>query len=320
MFRSLWRWLLSLDQPFPRKAAASPQNPPCQPEAIPPYRVFSRSLDLVVPAQDLDLVLGPMSVANRAAHDEAWQAFTGALQGWRTKVHLVALDAAARIINAMGTDAGSSTTFTILVDQSGSMRGQNMILAASSTDVACDFIIHLGASVEVLGFTTRSWRGGGSRKRWLFNLRQPRKPGRLCDLLHVIYRDAADRRASTCGSQLRPMLRPDLPKENVDGEAIEWAATRLRTRPEPKKILIVISDGAPVDDSTLLANGPDILDQHLREVVDELQRSKDIDIAAVGIGFDVSQYYKTSRTVRTPEDLGNALIGLIEDTVMARAA
>ena len=116
------------------------------------------------------------------------------------------------------------------------------------------------------------------------------------------------------------MLRPDLPKENVDGEAIEWAVSRLRARPEPNRILIVISDGAPVDDSTLEANGPDILDQHLREVIDQLQDSADIRVAAVGIGFDVGRYYANARTVRSPDDLGHILIGLIEDLIMAQPA
>jgi cobaltochelatase CobT len=280
------------------------------------YHVFTKDFDVVVRAEELDAVLGPLSPIDKVALDEAWAAFSAALLGWRTKVHLVALDAAERIKNVGGARPGARTAVTILIDQSGSMRGQAMLLAAASADVAADFLAHLGASVEVLGFTTVGWKGGKSRERWI-RCGRPSGPGRLCDLLHVIYRDAGDQRASTGGPNYGKMLRPDLPKENIDGEAIEWAAARLRTRFEPKKLLIVISDGAPVDDSTLSDNGPHFLDHHLRQVVEEIQSSPDIQIAAIGIGFDVSRYYKIARTVTSPSDLGPALIGLSEELMVS---
>ncbi|MCG8443987.1 MAG: hypothetical protein MI723_19465, partial [Caulobacterales bacterium] len=198
------------------------------------YRVFTRDFDIVVSVDQLDSVLGPLSDANHLSLEEAWSAFSGALQGWRTKTHLEALDSTTRILARSNAKALQETAATILVDQSGSMRGQNMLLAAAATDVACDFLVHLGVTVEVLGFTTVRWKGGKSRERWLRGGR-PWSPGRLCDLLHIIYRTADDRRASTGSWSFKSMLRPDLPKENVDGEALEWAASRLREREEPNK-------------------------------------------------------------------------------------
>jgi cobaltochelatase CobT len=279
------------------------------------YRVFTRKFDRIVRGDQLDSILGRQSLVDRHAHEQAWAAFQGALQGWRTTAHLAALEASERIRQVTDQATLADTAITLLVDQSGSMRGQSMLLAAAATDVAQDFLRHLGVSVEILGFTTTSWRGGRSRAQRRWRDMGPSKPGRLCDLLHIIYRSADDPRASTGGWSLRPMLRPDLPKENVDGEAIEWAALRLRARPERNKVLVVISDGAPVDDSTLLANDLGILDRHLRQVLESLQQAADIKVGAIGIGFDVDRYYATTTVVETPEDLGTGLIDLLERVV-----
>ncbi|WP_158595970.1 cobaltochelatase CobT-related protein [Oleomonas cavernae] len=165
----------------------------------------------------------------------------------------------------------------------------------------------------MLGFTTLSWRGGKSRARWLWT-RRPSQPGRLCDLLHIIHRSSDTQ--LHFGSSFRLMLRPNLLKENVDGEAIEWAVDRLRACPKTRKILVVISDGAPVDDSTLASNDLEILDRHLRQTVSTVEASTDIKIAALGISFDVSRYYATCTTIRTPEDLGTAMIGLLEQVLV----
>jgi cobaltochelatase CobT len=205
----------------------------------------------------------------------------------------------------------ADTAVSILVDQSGSMRGQSMLLAAASCDIAQDFLAHLGIAVEVLGFTTVRWRGGRSRERWTRSGRPP-APGRLCDLLHIIYRHAGDARASTGSWAFRTMLRPDLPKENVDGEAVSWAVSRLRSRPQTRKLLVVLSDGAPVDDSTLAANDFGYLDRHLREVVHAIEDAGDVRMVSVGIGFDPSRYYAASSVVTTSEDLGKSLIGALE--------
>ena len=279
------------------------------------YRVFTRSFDRVVTSAELDLVLGPLSPSHNAALEEAWAAFQTGLMAWRTKAHLMALDATERLRQCTTHEERADTVVSLLVDQSGSMRGQSMLLAAAAADIAQNFLGHLGCKVEVLGFTTVLWHGGRARRRWRWRLR-PRRPGRLCELLHVIYRSADDNRASTGGWAFRAMLRPDLPKENVDGEAILWAASRLRFRPEKRKSS-VISDGAAVDDFTLLANDPDILERHLLDVVRALTAEQDVELLALGIGFDVSRYYPTSSEIQTADDLGTALIGLLEQIIAA---
>ena len=279
------------------------------------YRVYTRDFDEIAEASGLDGVLGKLSPTDQAALEGAWSAFSGALQGWCTQLHLKALEATSRIKGAVDGAAIADTTVALLIDQSGSMRGQSMLLAAATADVAQDFLRHLGCSVEVLGFTTVRWKGGEARKRWLSRGRR-RNPGRLCDLLHIIYRSAGDSRASAGGWSFKPMLRPDLPKENVDGEAVEWAISRLRARPERRKILLVISDGAPVDDSTLMENDPGILERHLRHVIAEIQAAGDIQLGAAGIGFDVGRYYARAATVEVPEDIGAAVIGLTEQLLL----
>lgn len=282
-----------------------------KPPADGTYRVFTRDFDVEVEADQLPSVLGPLPEDQREAHERAWAAFSGALQGWRTEIHLRALEASARIRSRLPAAQRADTTVTILVDQSGSMRGQSMLLAAAACDVAQDFLSHLGITVEILGFTTVGWRGGESRKRWLRTGRSP-QPGRLCDLLHIRYRRADDVRASTGGPSFEPMLRPDLPKENVDGEAVLWAVSRLRSRLPTRKFLVVMSDGAPVDDATLAANDLGYLDRHLHEVVHAIEEAGDVRIVSVGIGFDPSRYYSTSSVVTTPEDLGQSLISALE--------
>lgn len=217
----------------------------------------------------------------------------------------------------MPTYARQVAVVALLLDQSGSMRGQSMLLAAAA-DVSQDFLAHLGCRVEILGFTTVSWHGGRARRRWAWRFK-PRLPGRLCELLHIIYRNADDQKASTGSWSFRSMLRPDLPKENVDSEALEWAAARLRARPEGRKIIVVVSDGAPVDDATLLANDPEFLDRHLRAVIRGIAEAGDIELAAVGIGFDVSRYYARSAVIQTAEDLGTALIGVLRETLIRRS-
>jgi cobaltochelatase CobT len=271
------------------------------------YRAYTKAFDRVVAADALDSVLGYLTATQAAALDEAWGLFQNGLTGWKTKVHLEALDAAQQLRRSTTDDERADTVISILIDQSGSMRGQTMLLAAAAADIAQDFLRHIGCKVEVLGFTTTSWRGGRPRKRWHWRLK-PRRPGRLCELLHIIYRSADDERASTASWNFRAMLRPDLPKENVDGEALEWAADRLKSRPERKKILVVLSDGAPVDDATLTANGQNYLERHLRAVISSLMSAGEIELGAIGIGFEVSRYYANSSVVQTAEDLGKELI------------
>jgi len=242
------------------------------------YRVFTRRFDRVVEAKALDLVLGPLAGADLDAVNDAWRQFAeGPEHGNESPV----------------AQSGDGAAFVMLLDQSGSMKGRPMVLAAQAIEIAVSALHAAGCAVEVLGFTTASWRGGWPRRLWNWMLR-PKQPGRLCELLHVIYRSADEQTAQLSETAIRSMLRPDLPKENVDGEAILWAADRLRSRPEGRKVLIVLSDGSPVDDSTQQANGPLYLDEHLASVLSQLKDEGDITVAAVGIGYDVSGWYPTS--------------------------
>lgn len=232
------------------------------------------------------------------------------LLAWRTKQHLHAAELAGVLRKAMSAEDRQDTVVCLLIDQSGSMRGQKALYCTAAVDVCQAFLAGLGMRVEVLGFTTVGWQGGRSRRRWASRGR-PRNPGRLNDLLHIIYREADDRRTGAEGPAFDQMLRPDLYKENIDGEALLWAAGRLRDRPERRKVLVVISDGAPVDDSTLLENDPACLHDHLIEVVAELERVADIELGAVGVGFDARSYYSRGMIEEAPEDIAIAIMGMV---------
>lgn len=280
------------------------------------YRAYTTKFDREIRANEIDSVLGSLRHDQLAALDSAWETLQTDLLPWRTGLHLIAADASSRIRAALTEAERHDTAISLLFDQSGSMRGQRMLFSAATADVVQEFLLTLGMTCEVSGFTTSRWRGGRSRSRWNWRFR-PRNPGRLNDLLHVIYQDAEDRRASTGRWDYRQMLRPDLPKENIDGEAIQWAAHRLSTLPNKRKILIVLSDGAPVDDATLTENRPDYLGDHLREVVENLVADGDIRIAAMGIGYRVHLFYPTSSYVEAPSELGAALITMIEQMLTA---
>lgn len=281
------------------------------------YKAYTTKFDVTVAAGDLDSVLGPLNVTDQLAVDAAWHELQTGLLPWRTKLHLVAAESAKRIRAALSSDQRSDTIVSLLFDQSGSMRGQKILFAAASADVVQEFLLTLKISVEILGFTTSKWKGGRTRTRWRWRFR-PKNPGRLNDLLHIIYKGIDDKRASTGDYSFRQMLRPDLTKENIDGEAIEWAAARLLAASESRKILIVLSDGAPVDDSTLMENGPTYLGDHLRNVVERLNADGRIELAAIGIGFRVHEFYAEADHVEAPDDLGIALINFVEKLLTAK--
>ena len=198
------------------------------------------------------------------------------------------------------------TIVTLLLDNSGSMRGRPIATAAVCAEVLGRTLERCGVRVEILGFTTRAWKGGLSRERWLANQRQPARPGRLNDLLHIAYKTAeAPWRRSR--RNLGLMLREGLLKENIDGEALEWAHSRLVARPERRKILLVISDGAPVDDTTLAVNGAGYLEKHLRDVVAGIEKWGQVELIAIGIGHDVTRYYQNAITINTAEQLAGAI-------------
>lgn len=199
------------------------------------------------------------------------------------------------------------TVVTLLLDNSGSMRGRPITMAALCGDILVRTLERCGVKVEVLGFTTQHWKGGESRKLWQEH-GEPDHPGRLNDLLHIVYKSAGTpwRRAR---NNLGLMLKEGLLKENIDGEAVLWAYDRLLTRLETRKILMVISDGAPVDDSTLSTNEANYLDHHLRQVITMIERRQEVELLAIGIGHDVTQYYSRSVVIKQIEELGDAVVG-----------
>jgi len=198
------------------------------------------------------------------------------------------------------------TVVTLLIDNSGSMRGRPISIAAISADILARTLERCAVKTEILGFTTRAWKGGQSREKWLAGGRPP-KPGRLNDLRHIIYKqaDAPWRRARR---NLGLMMREGLLKENIDGEALLWAHNRLMARPEDRRILMVISDGAPVDDSTLSVNSGNYLERHLRQVIGWIEAKSPVELIAIGIGHDVTRYYQRAVTIMDAEQLGGAII------------
>jgi len=198
------------------------------------------------------------------------------------------------------------TVVTLLLDNSGSMRGRPITLAAMSADILARTLERCGVKTEILGFTTRAWKGGSSREDWV-KAGKPSLPGRLNDLRHIVYK-AADEPWRRARRNLGLMLREGLLKENIDGEALMWAHTRLLARPEQRRILMVISDGAPVDDSTLSVNPGNYLEAHLRAAIEWIEKYSDVELTAIGIGHDVTRYYRRAVTITDSEQLGGVMM------------
>ena len=202
-------------------------------------------------------------------------------------------------------DETRDTVVSFLIDNSGSMRGQPISLAAMFTDILAQALERCHVSTEILGFTTRQWRGGQTAQNWRKD-NKPGDPGRLSDLQHVIYK-SADETWRKARSSLGVMLWPELLKENIDGEALSWAHQRLAGRQEKRRILMVVSDGVPADDATLTANPADYLETHLRRVVNSIETRSEVELLAIGIGHDVSKIYQRSVTITDSEQLGDAM-------------
>jgi cobaltochelatase CobT len=198
------------------------------------------------------------------------------------------------------------TVVTLLIDNSGSMRGRPISIAAISADIMARTLERCGVKTEILGFTTRAWKGGQARESWLAAGR-PAHPGRLNDLRHILYK-AADEPWRRAKKSLGLMMREGLLKENIDGEALLWAHSRLIARPEDRKILMVISDGAPVDDSTLSVNHGAYLERHLRQVIGWIEGKSPVELCAIGIGHDVTRYYARAVTIMDAEQLGGTMV------------
>ena len=203
------------------------------------------------------------------------------------------------------------TVVTLLIDNSGSMRGRPITIAAMSADILARTLERCGVKVEILGFTTRAWKGGQAREKWIAD-GKPSNPGRLNDLRHIVYKsaDAPWRRAR---KNLGLMLREGLLKENIDGEALLWAHNRLLGRAEQRRVLMVISDGAPVDDSTLSVNPGNYLERHLRDVIDFIETRSEVELVAIGIGHDVTRYYRRAVTIVDVDQLGGTMMEQLAD-------
>jgi len=294
------------------------------------YRVWDRELDQVVDAQelcsdeelsrlraDLDRQLAPLrSLVSRLANRLQRQLQARLTHGWLFDQEEGLLDTArlARVVADPFHPLSykrerdlpfRDTVVTLLIDNSGSMRGRPIQVAALSTEILARTLERCQIRTEILGFTTRDWMGGRARKQWRAQGR-PRNPGRLNELRHIIYK-SADTPWRRARKNLGLMLRKDLLKENVDGEALLWAADRLLARPERRRILMVISDGCPLDHATLDANPPDYLERHLRRTIAQIEARGAIELLAIGIGHDVTDYYRHALMLDDEERLGNAM-------------
>jgi cobaltochelatase CobT len=210
------------------------------------------------------------------------------------------------------------TVVTLLLDNSGSMRGRPITVAATCADILARTLERCGVKVEILGFTTRAWKGGQSREQWL-TAGKPPNPGRLNDLRHIIYK-SADHPWRRARKNLGLMMREGLLKENIDGEALDWAHKRLLARTEQRKILMMISDGAPVDDSTLSVNPGNYLERHLRYIIEEIETRSPVELIAIGIGHDVTRYYRRAVTIVDAEELGGAMTEKLAELFEEHAA
>ena len=296
----------------------------------PAYKVYSTKDDEVVPAEELcdaeelarlrayldQQIQQFSSVVSRLANKLQRRLLAQQNRSWSFDLEEGVLDVSrlTRII----TDPTAPLSFkqeddtefrdtvvTILIDNSGSMRGRPIMVAAVCADILARTLERCAVKVEILGFTTRAWKGGQARDEWIRS-GKPANPGRLNDLRHIIYKSAEApwRRAR---KNLGLMMREGLLKENIDGEALVWAHSRLMARPESRRILMVISDGAPVDDSTLSVNSGHYLERHLRQVIGEIEGASPVELIAVGIGHDVTRYYKRAVTIVDVEQLGGAM-------------
>ena len=308
-----------------------PQNDWSGQNAQPSYKPFTTEFDEVVDAETLcdaeelarlrlhlDQQLGHLqSVIGRLANRLQRRLLAKQNRSWEFDLEEGMLDAArlSRVVTNPAYPLSykrerdtefRDTVVALLLDNSGSMRGRPITVAAMSADILARTLERCGVKVEILGFTTRAWKGGQSRERWMA-AGKPASPGRLNDLRHIVYKsaDAPWRRARR---SLGLMLREGLLKENIDGEALLWAHERLLPRSEKRKILMVISDGAPVDDSTLSVNPGNYLEKHLREVIEYIETRSPVELTAIGIGHDVTRYYRRAVTIVDAEQLGGTML------------
>ncbi len=307
------------------------------------YKVFTTRFDETVRAEELcdaeeltrlrgylDKQLAPLQgVVGRLANRLQRRLLAQQNRGWDFDLEEGVLDPARlpRVVidpmSALSFMREKDTDFrdtvvTLVLDNSGSMRGRPITVAATCADILARTLERCGVKVEILGFTTRAWKGGQSREAWLA-AGKPATPGRLNDLRHIIYK-AADAPWRRARKNLGLMMREGLLKENIDGEALTWAYQRLMGRPENRRILMMISDGAPVDDSTLSVNPGNYLERHLRAVIEEIETRSPIELIAIGIGHDVTRYYRRAVTIVDAEELAGAMTEKLAELFEENAA
>ena len=309
--------------------AEAPQRP--MPRNLPdPYRVFTTKHDEVIKAEELcdtdeldrlrtyldGHMQGLSAVIARLANRLQRRLQAQQQRAWTFDLEEGILDT-ARLTRVITDPTGGltfkeeaetdfrDTVVTILIDNSGSMRGRPIMVAAVCADILARTLERCGVKAEILGFTTRAWKGGKSFGDWMA-AGKPASPGRLNDLRHIVYK-SADMPWRRAKRNLGLMMREGLLKENIDGEALEWAFGRLQRRPEQRRILMVISDGAPVDDATQSQNRSGLLESHLREVIDKIENRSDVQLVAIGIGHDVTRWYARAVTINDVEQLGGVM-------------
>ena len=319
--------------PWAESDAAAPEE--TRAGATLPYRVYTTAFDEIAPAERLaqpgelsklrgmlDQQLQPMQgLIARLAHRLQRQLLAQQTRSWNfdreeglvdaARLPRLIMDSAATAIYKRESDTPfRDTIVTLLIDNSGSMRGRPITTAALSADILARTLERCGVRTEILGFTTRSWKGGRAREAWqaaAVNGVKPPLPGRLNELRHIVYK-AADAPYARARKNLGLLLREGLLKENIDGEALLWAAQRLLKRPERRRVLMVISDGAPVDDATLAANPGGYLEAHLKAVIGWIETQTPLELTAIGIGHDVTRYYKRAVKIADAESLGPTML------------
>ncbi|MDC3041721.1 cobalamin biosynthesis protein CobT [Candidatus Pelagibacter sp.] len=305
------------------------------------YKIFTTQFDEIVKAENLEnadeatklrksldqQLIGFQDVITKLANKLQRQLLAKQNRAWEFDLEEGLLDSSklTRIImdpyNSLSFKKEKDLDFkdtvvTLLIDNSGSMRGRPITIAAICADILSRTLERCSVKVEILGFTTKNWKGGQSREFWTKNLK-PKTPGRLNDLRHIIYK-GADTHWRQAKNNLGLMLKEGLLKENIDGEAISWAYNRIKKRKEERKILMVISDGAPVDDSTLSVNSGDFLEKHLKKIVKFIENKSDIEVLAIGIGHDVSRYYDKAIKITDVNELGDVMISQLSSLFEAK--
>lgn len=337
----------SVDEPetgSEEAAGPSDQSPDGDdiPGAVTPYKAFTTEFDEEISATDLcdpeeldrlrqqldQQLVHLQGIVSRLAHRLQRRLMAQQQRRWDFEQEEGILDAGrlSRVVTnptlSLSYKHERETEFrdtivTLLIDNSGSMRGRPIGTAAICGDILSRTLERCGVKVEVLGFTTRAWKGGQSREQWIRQER-PANPGRLNDLRHIVYKDA-DTPWRRARRNLGLMLRDGVLKENIDGESLLWAWKRLSRRSEHRHILMVISDGAPVDDSTFSANPPSYLEDHLRKVIGRIESDRNTELVAIGIGHDVTRYYRNSVTISSAEDLGGTMMAQLSELFSPRA-